>query len=111
MFVGLVLFLQLRTLKRMDILMATVETLIADVNVFRADVTGALGRAQTKIDELKTALAGASLSPEQQASLDELDAAVNAADSVVKAFEPAPPAAEVPVAEAPATVDSDDIVP
>src|ERR1051326_8263053 len=74
-------------LKRMDIIMAKIDDLIATVTDFQSDVSAALERAGTRIDALTKALETANLTAEQQSALDACNESLKAADAVVENFE------------------------
>jgi len=81
--------------------MADIATLIKDVSKFKDDTLAAIKRAQDSIDKLQVALSNATLTPEQQAALDAVDAAVNTADTTVQAFDVPPTPPVTPVTSAP----------
>jgi NAD(P)-dependent dehydrogenase (short-subunit alcohol dehydrogenase family) len=70
-------------------IMADVDTLTADFDAYKGDVTSALDGLKATIEELKAEIAatGTVVPPEVQAKLDALDADIAAADAAVK---PAP---------------------
>lgn len=64
--------------------MATLDTLLADFNQFKTDMTTALARAQADLDKLSQV---GTLTPEQQAIVDQVDQGLTTADSTLQAFD------------------------
>jgi hypothetical protein len=81
-------------------IMADIDTLTADFDTYKGDVTAALGGLKTTVQELRDELAAAGtvVPPAVQAKLDALDADIEAADA---ALSPAP-TEPAPTDEAPA---------
>lgn len=80
--------------------MADIKKLTDDFTQYKSDVTDAFARGKADMDALKAELAKlapGTLTPEQQAAIDALDASITDGDATAKGFDvPSVPPTPVP---------------